>query len=177
MNIDTPQFDPTKHAKVFRGVSLATGNEGDVNYSPNTTDYSDGCRICGKENPSNHTTGMHWSDTQSIASRFAEGSNTVQGNPGKIYEGFTEKSNVMSRQELDETGTARTHGIIHLSDDPPKDSNADDEREVPLRPGSTVYVTKTTDSIPTEKNPRKHHKIIVRHPKPIKVTIKRGKQQ
>jgi hypothetical protein len=188
MQPETPQFDPEKHTKIFRGLSLATGYESDVSYNPNATKYHDGCRICGLEHPSDHTTGMHWSDTKAIASKFAEGFNTEQENPGKLYEGFVDKSDVMSKEEVNkkniskfsgiaqriygnqQISIAELHGINDLAEDPPKYTS--EEREVPVRPGSTVYVTKTTDFVPTEKNPRKYHKIIVNHPRPRAMTIK-----
>lgn len=192
MQPSTPQFDPEKHTKVFRGLSLATAEEGDIDYDENATDYHDGCRICGVEGPSDHTTGMHWTDTEKIGRKFARGHNTVRGNPGKLYEGFVDKADIMSKEEVNEENIPRfigpaqgiygdkkmsiaeLHGITHLAEDPPRYMNMNNENEVPVRPGSTVNVTKTTDFIPTEANPRKHHKVIVKHPKPIAMTIKRG---
>jgi len=191
MQPEVPQFDPKKHVKVFRGLSLATGFETDVNYNPDATDYHDGCRICGVESPSDHTTGMHWTDTKAIASKFATGFNTELENPGKLYEGFVDKSDVMSKEEVynknipkfsglaqriygdQPISIAQLHGINDLAEDSTKYTNP--EREVPLRAGAKAYVTKTTDFIPTEENPRKHHKVIVKHPKPIEMTIKQEK--
>ena len=203
MQPEVPQFDPEKHVKVFRGLTLAIPLGDESNGSDNNvTDYHDGCRICGTEGPSDHSTGMHWSTTESTAKNFATArqiagfSKERKKTSGKLYEGFVNKDNVMSREEIDEenipkyegitqkiygdpkTSIAKLHQIKHLADDPKPRNSAGAiilnavENEVPVRPGSTVNVTKTTDFVPSEKNPRKHHKIIVKHPRPIPMTIK-----
>jgi hypothetical protein len=160
-----PQFNSTKHLTVFRGVDRHKKD------SQGGYVWGGSCPACSKDvvHPDTNitSTGMHWSTTGSGG--YLEDQD-LRTQDSRLYEGFTDKKNVLSRKDIDQAPYDR-HGIVHLEGEPEKNGQPfGNESETPLKYGSIVHITKTTHLIRSDANPG-GYPIVVTHATPIPMVV------
>lgn len=147
----SPKFDPEKHVLVRRGIAP---REREMN---GIKPWGGSCSTCHKDGIDNQTglpkTGMHWSESGIIP----------EDGPARLYIGYTNKNNVLNREEVERN--YGTHHITHIAGEPIPDVNA--EWELPLREGSIVHLTKTIHYIPGNVEGQRNAVTLVHPTKPI----------
>jgi hypothetical protein len=108
--------DFEKHIRVFRGITGSSART-----------------LLGSEKG----LGIHWSNSEAVADAFADPSSSIRGHKtGVMLSGLVHPDDVMTPKEIKAHNKGRLSKAIL-----PSDSS---EKEVPVRPGSTIHVTGTT---------------------------------